>query len=466
MKSVLIVDDEPTISWALEQALRDEGYDVRSTASAEEARNLLQARPADLVITDVRLPGMDGLQALPTFRGPNGLTPVIVMTAFGSLETAVSALHQGAVEYLAKPFDLDHALATVRRALAHAESQPAQHVAEGGPLDSLLIGSSPPMQSVFRKIALVANQDVPVLIHGESGTGKELVAIALHRHSPRSRGPFVPICVPTLNESLIESELFGHVGGSFTGAQEDRRGLLSLADGGIAFFDEIGDISPATQVKLLRVLETKTLTPVGSNQPVKSDFRCVAATNRPLEKLVATGKFREDLFYRLNVFSIDLPPLRDRREDIPLLAKHFLQETRSPQPLVLTESALEDLMSRPWRGNVRELRNVLEHASIMARSGRIEADCLPLPNSPSSEEAPIDGTLSAAVMRWLNLTPLPWREEGMINAFLRDVEPFLIRHALVSAHGNRQEAAKLLGIHRQTLREKLRKYGLDSDDET
>jgi two-component system nitrogen regulation response regulator GlnG len=320
------------------------------------------------------------------------------------------------------------------------------------------------MQAVFRKIALVSTHDVPVLISGESGTGKELVAQAIHDHSGRVTGPFIPICVPAMPSSLIESELFGHRGGAFTGARDNRVGLLTQADGGSAFFDEIGEVTLATQVKLLRVLETRSVLPVGSNEARAANFRLIAATNRRLDQMVAAGSFREDLFHRLNVFHIELPPLRDRREDIPLLAEHFLRQL-GPGGRQFSPAMLAELLSRPWHGNVRELRNAIEHAAIVGRGATLEPDALPSPASGRSTEHGDAPSIGAAVSRWINerIEQAGSTEElaGLYEQFLKEAEPTLFTRALQLADGNRQEASRLLGMHRQTLRERLRKYDLE-----
>lgn len=468
MSRILIVDDEPSIGWALQQALGEEGHDVDLVPSAEDAWQRCKVAAPDVIVMDVRLPGMDGLQAMRQLPRPVRHTPVVIMTAFGNLDTAVRAINSGAFEYLTKPFDLDDAVDVIRRALRAGTSSSCAAVAESASaaIDELLVGASPAMQAVFRRIALAAEHDVPILISGESGTGKELVAQALHRHGGRANGPFVPICVPAMSESLVESELFGHRSGAFTGAAADRTGLLAQAHAGIAFFDEIGDIAPAVQVKLLRVLETRQVIPVGANTPQMCDFRLIAATHRDLQRLVETGAFREDLFYRLSVFRIDLPPLRERREDIPLLARHFLKSLQPCGERSLSEPALMELMRRPWYGNVRELRNAIEHAAILARSGRIEPSDLPPPMPRRREaDAPV-APLADAVERWLSQRATASEGElPLLDAFLREAEPVLVRHALERTGGNRREAAGLLGVHRQTLREKLRRYRLDDADE-
>lgn len=469
MSRILIVDDEPSICWALEQALTEDGHEVETTATAEEALTLAERMRTDVVVMDIRLPGMDGLSALETLRSRLGDVPIIMITAFGNLSTAVEAIRRGAFEYLTKPFDLEDAVEVVRRALGEQEPtlEEADSQFETDAGGQILIGTSPAMQTVFRQIAVVAEYDVPVLITGESGTGKELVATAIHHYSQRSSGPFVPVCVPAMNESLIESELFGHAEGAFTGARRSRRGLLESANGGTAFFDEIGDIAAATQVKLLRVLETREITPVGSDRSRASDFRLIAATNQDVEGMVAAGTFREDLFYRLNVFRIEMPPLRERPEDIPHLARHFLRRLDPGGEVRLTEPVLEELTSRSWSGNVRELRNAIERAVVVTRAGEIAVDSLPSPRATAEEEK-ASCHLEEAVRRWWieQVHSSSQSPQGSRNyeALLSRIEPVLFREALKLTKGNRQEAARLLGLHRQTLREKLRGYDLDPDE--
>ena len=337
MSRVLVVDDEASICWALREFLGDLGHQVDVASSAEEGLELAGRGPLDAVILDVRLPGIDGLSALAGFASLPARRPIIVITAFGNLETAVRAMEGGAFDYLVKPFDLDQAATVVARALAagrgQREAKPRISTGDAEPkgiAESVLIGHSPPMQELFKQIALVAPTDVPVLITGESGTGKELVARAIHRHSARRDRTFLPVCLAALSSGLIERELFGHLRGSFTGAVQDRKGLLELADGGTVLLDEIGDVPPAVQVKLLRAIEHREVTPVGDARPRPIDVRFLAATNRPLDELMAAGEFREDLFFRLSVFPIRVPPLRDRREDIPALASHFLDLLNLP----------------------------------------------------------------------------------------------------------------------------------------
>ena len=466
MSRILIVDDEASICWAFRESLADEGHVVDVASSAEQGLQLAAASPPDAVVLDIRLPGTDGLTAMKAFRDRFGPAPVIIITAFGSLETAVRAMEGGAFEYLVKPFDLDHATTVIKRAL---------EARNGGGLDvgarattgvDALIGTSPAMQELFRKIALVAPADVPVLITGESGTGKELVARAIHRHSGRRGGPFLPICVAALSPNLVEGEIFGHLKGSFTGAAQDRKGLLELAGGGTVLLDEVGDIPVNLQVKLLRAIEHREVTPVGDARPRPTDIRIIAATNRPLAELMASGHFREDLFFRLSVFQIHIPPLRERREDIPALAEHFLGLARPPDvpDSHLSEDVLAELRSRPWAGNARELRNAVEHAAIVARGRPIRPDHLPGATGAAGGMPGARG-LQEEIFRWAGQEALGGGTgpdvPPLYERFLGLVEPPLMRAALEQCRGNRAAAAQLLGIHRATLRQKLRRYGID-----
>jgi two-component system nitrogen regulation response regulator GlnG len=473
MSSVLIVDDEPAICWAFREALADDGHAVRVVPSAEEALRLADRglRP-DVVVMDVRLPGMDGLSAIRDLRARIGATPVVVITAFGSLETAVRAMEEGAFDYLIKPFDLDQAVEVLRRALDSRSREGSAGETQPGvvrPAETI-IGTSPAMQQVFKQIALVAASDVGVLITGESGTGKELVARAIHRHSLRREGPFLPVCVPALNAGLIESELFGHVRGSFTGALEDRKGLFELAAGGTLLLDEIADVPPALQVKLLRTIEQREILPVGGAQSRAIDARILAATNRSIPELIATEKFREDLYFRLGVFEIHLPPLRERREDIPALAAHFLSQIPPAQKSaawVLSDKTREELCGRQWPGNVRELRNAVEHAAIVARGGEIGPEHLPVPaDLAGSPAAPPDTQAQREITAWAEEAALELASAGdpqLYERFLQLVEPPLLEAVLKHCAGNRAAAAELLGLHRATLRQKMRRHKLEPE---
>jgi two-component system nitrogen regulation response regulator GlnG len=382
------------------------------------------------------------------------------MTAYGTLDTAVRAVRNGAFEYITKPFDLEQASQTIRRALAQAPIEPPPP--EPSAFQSLpdeLLGASPAMQQVFKRIAVVASTEVPVLITGESGTGKELVARAIHRHSLKASSPLLSVNLAALSPTLIESELFGHVRGAFTGADSPRRGLLELADGATVFFDEIGDIPLGVQVKLLRVLEQHEVTPVGDATPRKTRFRVIAATNRDLAKSVEQGTFREDLFFRLDGFEIVLPPLRERIEDVPVLAEHFLRLARAAGAAApgFTSAAVEELCQRTWPGNVRELRHAVEHAALLARTGPIGQEHLPpAREAANAEPADPSGVLRRAVRAWADAQlAAPALPDNLYERFLADVEPALFDVVLKKTVQNRSAAAEVLGIHRATLRKRL-----------
>jgi two-component system nitrogen regulation response regulator GlnG len=462
LQHILIVDDEEAVCWALKKALSAEGHRVAVAASAEQAFLEADRRPPDTIILDVRLPGLDGLSALGRLRALSGDAPVIVVTAFGNLSTAVRAVEGGAFDYLAKPFDLDQALETVARALQRRALQnaaPANEQAATVPPADEMVGGSAGMQNVFKRIALVAPRDACVLITGESGAGKELVARAIHRHSTRKDRPFLPVHIAALNPSLVESELFGHVKGAFTGAAQARPGLLTLADGGTIFLDEVADIPAGVQVKLLRVLEHGDVMPVGSNQSQPLNIRILAATHQNLERKVADGSFRHDLFFRLNVFQIHLPALRDRRDDIVPLAEHFLRRLE-PSALPLLPATAAFLTNQSWLGNVRELRNALEHAVILARGGPLLAEHFPatpgfLPQNPQQQ-------LAGALLQWLEerLRHAGNQPRDLYEQLLQAVEPPVLEEVMRRLQGNRWVAAQWLGLNRATVRKKLHQYGL------
>jgi two-component system nitrogen regulation response regulator GlnG len=465
MSHILVVDDEEAVCWALERALVREGHHVAVAPSAEVALAQVQKQTPDVIVLDVRLPGMDGLSALGRLRELSDDAPIIVVTAYGNLSTAVRAVEGGAFEYLAKPFDLDQALDTVARALQRRALQ-NQIPSDNGALAAAavaeeIVGRSAAMQIVFKRIALVAPRDSCVLITGESGTGKELVARAVHRYSTRNQRPFLPVHVAALNPGLVESELFGHVKGAFTGATQSRPGLLALADGGTIFFDELADIPLSVQVKLLRVLEHNEVLPVGGNQLQPLNVRILAATHQDLERRVADGSFRHDLYFRLNVFQVHLPPLRERAEDIEALAEHFLRRLE-PSALPLLPQTVAYLQRQPWLGNVRELRNALEHAVIVARGGPLLPEHFPSAVPGMGPATPAD-QLAAAVRLWLTdrlkgsgTTP----PTDIYAELLRCVEPALLDEVMRRVHGNRWVAAHWLGLNRATVRKKLGVYGL------
>jgi two-component system nitrogen regulation response regulator GlnG len=411
---------------------------------------------------------MDGLTALARVRQTVPDLPVIVVTAFGDLPTAVRAVEGGAFDYLAKPFDLHQAIECINRALQRRPTPEAvPDVPENSAGPEEIVGRSAAMQNVFKRIALVASRDAGVLITGESGTGKELVARAIHRYSARRDRPFLPVHVAALNPNLVESELFGHTRGAFTGATQARSGLLALADGGTVFLDELADIPLPVQVKLLRVLEHNEVLPVGGTQPQPLDIRILTATHQDLTRCVAEGRFRHDLFFRLNVFPIALPPLRERPEDIEPLAEHFLRRFE-PRALPLLPETVRFLHSLPWFGNVRELRNALEHAAIIARGAPLLPEHFPTFTADPSCNSPAE-QLAAMVRKWLadrvrgnGSTP----PGDLYAELLRCVEPALLDEVMRRVQGNRWVAAQWLGLNRATVRKKLTLYDLHQSQAT
>ena len=455
---ILVVDDEPSICWALERMGRFHGLDVQTASSAELGLRKAGELNPDVVLLDVRLPGMDGLSAVSQFQRRLPGLPIVLMTAYGDLDTAVRAVGKGVFEYVVKPFDLDQIGEIVQQALRSRTVHPVSSEVPS-PISGF-VGRTPAMQEVYKAIALAASSNASVLITGESGTGKELAARAIHHHSDRKERPFIPVNLASLPPTLAESELFGHVRGAFTGAERDRDGLLVQADGGTLFLDEIADIPLSVQVKLLRVLEEGQVTPVGGSTSRGTRFRIVAATHQELWDAVREGRFRHDLFFRLAAFRIQLPPLRERVDDIPLLAKHFLHAL-GREALALAPESMEELQSRRWYGNVRELRNVIEHATIVARRGTIlpvhfpAAMDDPCARDPRSIADP-DEALREAVRRWVAHALSDGREAGRLHAALLGVvESPLFAAVLQKVQGNYRAAADHLGIHRTTLRRKV-----------
>jgi two-component system, NtrC family, nitrogen regulation response regulator GlnG len=488
---VLVVDDEPSICWAFERALQAEGHQVQSASSAEEGLELAERLQPSLILLDVRLPQEDGIAALPKFIVAAKRAAIVVMTAFGDLETAVAAVQNGASDYLTKPFKLEDALRVCRQGLHAAQSRikPITPSASGQ-REVRLVGSSPAIQQAFKQIALVAGSELSVLITGETGTGKELVASAIHRHSQRAAQAYLPIAPVALNPDLIESELFGHVKGAFTGASDNRAGLFEMAEGGTVLLDEIGELPMSIQAKLLRVLEQGEYCRVGDVQPRRCNVRILAATNCDLREAVAKERFREDLFYRLNGLQIHLPPLRERTEDLPQLCSYFLHLLDYASADNLASALLDDLSQRPWYGNIRELKNALEHAAVVARGRPLEIADFPLPLPPTranqianaSSDMPSLSIQSAASNQAssplagsvLHQPVRDWAEAVMQQAdgqvtdlherLLAAVEPPLLQFALRQSGGNRAKAAALLGLHRGTIREKLKAYQDDLAD--
>ncbi|MDA0970493.1 MAG: sigma-54 dependent transcriptional regulator, partial [Planctomycetota bacterium] len=380
MNRVLVVDDEPAIGWSLREILTDLGHDVRLAASSEAARDTCRGFRPECILLDVRLPGEDGLTALPTLRKLAGDVPIVVMTAFGDLDTAVRAVDAGAFEYLIKPFDMARVSEVVTRAMqepaGRATSAPAADDTEAA-RPATLIGSSPAMQQVFKEIALVATSTIPVLLTGETGTGKDLAARLIHAHGPHRDQPFLATNLGGLATGVLESELFGHVRGSFTGATADRAGLFEAAAGGTVFLDEIGEASSEVQIRLLRVLESREVVRVGSPQPVAIDVRIIAASNRDLSAAVASGSFREDLYHRLAGFPIHMPSLAERVDDIPALAEAFAWRTEGGHAAPVAAAFLEACTARHWPGNVRQLKRAVEYAVVVSRGRQLQPEHLP-----------------------------------------------------------------------------------------
>ncbi|QJQ97695.1 nitrogen regulation protein NR(I) [Halomonas sp. PGE1] len=454
---VVVVDDDRAIRWVLERALAQPDLDVECIERADTALQRLLDNPPDVLVTDIRMPGIDGLDLMARVREAHPDLPVIVMTAHSDLDSAVASYQGGAFEYLPKPFDVDEALALVRRAVAHArERQRPVIVPEG--LDAEIIGEAPAMQEVFRAIGRLSHSHITVLINGESGTGKERVARALHQHSPRAGKPFIALNMAAIPKDLIESELFGHEKGAFTGAAAQRQGRFEQADGGTLFLDEIGDMPAETQTRLLRVLADGEFYRVGGHTPVKVDVRIIAATHQNLESLVEDGRFREDLFHRLNVIRVHLPKLAERREDIPRLARHFLAEAAkelSTDVKVLTPEAESHLTRLPWPGNVRQLENTCRWLTVMASGREILVEDLP-PELRHEDGSPApSGDWRTAFRDWADRA-LAAGHTHLLEEAVPDFEKILIETALRHTGGRKGEAAELLGWGRNTLTRKLK----------
>ncbi|MEG9317593.1 nitrogen regulation protein NR(I) [Yersinia ruckeri] len=465
---VWVVDDDSSIRWVLERALTGADLNCVSFDNGNAVLDALTTQTPDVLLSDIRMPGMDGLALLKQIKQRHPMLPVIIMTAHSDLDAAVSAYQQGAFDYLPKPFDIDEAVALVERAISHYQEQqqpPRSQPSSGSTAD--IIGEAPAMQDVFRIIGRLSRSSISVLINGESGTGKELVAHALHRHSPREKAPFIALNMAAIPKDLIESELFGHEKGAFTGASQGRQGRFEQADGGTLFLDEIGDMPMDVQTRLLRVLADGQFYRVGGYAPVKVDVRIIAATHQNLELRVQEGKFRDDLFHRLNVIRVHLPPLRERREDIPRLARYFLQvaakelgvEAKNLHPE--TEIALTRL---PWPGNVRQLENTCRWLTVMAAGQEVLIQDLP---SELFETTTPDMTSQALSDSWATLLA-QWAEKALRSGhqdLLSEAQPEMERTLLTTAlrhtQGHKQEAARLLGWGRNTLTRKLKELGME-----
>ena len=459
--SVLIVDDEKHTREGLQQALAD-NYDVTVAASADEAFNLLDSQPYDVVLTDLRMPGKSGLKVIDKALSLPQRPAVLMMTAYGNIETAVEAMKRGAVDFLTKPVNIERLEVLIQRALKTRTlevevRQLHERLDEKFNFEGI-IGGSGALREVIERVRLVAPSRATILIEGESGTGKELLAQAVHQASPRARGAFVAVHCAALSENLLESELFGHERGAFTGATERRVGRFESADGGTLFLDEIGEISASTQVKLLRFLETRAIERVGGSKPLELDVRLVAATNRDLEAMVRQGRFREDLFFRLNVIRIRMPPLRERADDISLLLAHFIRQFSAENgvpPLTVEPGALRTLQRYPWPGNIRELRNFCENVVVLRRGGSLtEYDLEAKFRGETSLSTPSAG---AAPVTPRGAFPEP-SAPAASSLSVEENEKRLLREALLKARGNRTRAADLLGLSRRTLHRKLAQW--------
>jgi two-component system, NtrC family, nitrogen regulation response regulator GlnG len=460
---VWVIDDDRSIRWVLDRALRKAEMHVTCFSNGVGVMEALQREQPDVILTDIRMPGIDGLDLLRQVTARHPGLPVIIMTAHSDLDSAVSAFHGGAFEYLPKPFDLDEAVSQVSRACRRGRDDRSEDVVVAKSPD--IIGEAPAMQEVFRAIGRLARSNITVLINGESGTGKELVAHALHRHSPRGDRPFIALNMAAIPRDLLESELFGHERGSFTGAQARREGRFEQADGGTLFLDEIGDMPAELQTRLLRVLADGEFYRVGGIAPTKVDVRIIAATHQNLEELVRQGRFREDLFHRLNVIRIHLPALRDRREDIPLLMRHFLAQAAqelSCEPKILLQSAIDHLKRLDWPGNVRQLENTARWVTVMASGKQIHAEDLPPELNASFNDQLHDEPWESVLRRWARQS-LKQGEESILDTVLPAFEQILIQTALEHTGGRRQEAARLLGWGRNTLTRKIKELRLDMD---
>ncbi len=464
--TVWVVDDDRSIRWVLETAFKRAGYRVTSFASADGILDLMHKDMPDVLVTDIRMPGKDGIELLADLQSMYPSLPVIVMTAHSDMDSAVSAYDGGAFEYLPKPFDVDEAVNQVKRAHAqHKKAVTSITWAKEEASESGIIGSAPAMQAVFRAIGRLSRSNVTVMVNGESGTGKELVAKALHQHSLRKEKPFIALNMAAIPRDLLESELFGHEKGAFTGAVSRRKGRFEQADGGTLFLDEIGDMPAEMQTRLLRILSDGEFFTVGGHQTIKVNVRIIAATHQGLEKLVEEGRFREDLFHRLNVVRIKIPPVRERREDIPLLMQHFLTKAAKEvgdEVKILDPEVLALLSKLPWTGNVRQLENTCHWLTVMCPSKIVGIDDLPeeLLAIKDEQAQRVEGD-------WLDAAKIDIRkrlsagEKDVAKRAVASLEKILILQALEHTKGRRQDAAKLLGLGRNTLTRKIKDFNAE-----
>lgn len=476
---IWVIDDDRAMRWVLEKTFKEAGFDVTSFEDAQSALDQLLMNLPDVILTDIRMPGIDGLTFLSKVKNSHPELPVIIMTAHSDLESAVSSYQTGAFEYLPKPFDIDEALALVNRAILHLEKIQNQETTKvSSPLQSTeIIGESPAMQEVFRAIGRLSQSHITVLINGESGTGKELVAHALHRHSPRKNKPFIALNMAAIPKDLIETELFGHEKGAFTGANTQRQGRFEQANGGTLFLDEIGDMPFETQTRLLRVLADGEFYRVGGHIPVRVDVRIVAATHQDLEKLVEDGRFREDLYHRLNVIRIHIPKLANRSEDIPMLAQHFLIQAGKElgvSPKILRSETIAYMQRLSWPGNVRQLENICRWLTVMITGREVYPDDLPteLKQKLHTDDVPVrEVNLIQNNQNWEDnlsqwaMDKLSQGEMKILDIAVPIFERTLINAALTQTKGRKRHAAELLGWGRNTLTRKLKELGMDVSDE-
>jgi len=461
MKPVWIVDDDRSIRWVIEKALSREGIAFDSFSTAQEALAALSGGAPEVLVSDIRMPGQSGLELLQAVKTRHPAVPVIVMTAYSDLDSAVAAFQGGAYEYLPKPFDVDQAVELIRRALD--ESRREAEVAEPMGETPEILGQAPAMQEVFRAIGRLSQSSATVLITGESGTGKELVARALHRHSARGAKPFVAINTAAMPKDLLESELFGHERGAFTGAQQQRRGRFEQAEGGTLFLDEIGDMASELQTRLLRVLSDGTFYRVGGHQQIKANVRVIAATHQNLEDRVREGTFREDLYHRLNVIRLRLPSMRERPEDIPLLARHFLAlsgKQLGVEPKRFSDEVLSHLSRLAFPGNVRQLENLCHWLTVMAAGQVIDVGDLP---AEFKDQAAANAPDWLAALEQEVERRLARGESGILDALGPQFERALIMRALAKTGGRRIDAANLLGMGRNTITRKIQELGIEDD---
>lgn len=464
--NIWVVDDDRSIRWVLDKALTSAGFDTETFETADALMARLSSDSPDVIISDIRMPGSDGLQLLDFVQERCPEIPIIIITAHSDLDSAVASYKGGAFEYLPKPFDVDEAVALAKRAVEHAREQQQSVAVPEWSNSTEIIGEAPAMQEVFRAIGRLSQSNITVLINGESGTGKELVAHALHKHSPRRDKPFIPLNMAAIPHDLIESELFGHEKGAFTGAAAARRGRFEQADGGTLFLDEIGDMPPDAQTRLLRVLADSEFYRVGGHIAVKVDVRIIAATHQNLEKLVQQGRFREDLFHRLNVIRVHLPQLSERREDIPRLAAHFLAVSAKElnvEPKVLRSETEAFLCKLSWAGNVRQLENTCRWLTVMASGREVLISDLP-PELLEQQELPmVTANWQSALRGWAD-QQLSLGVTGLLDQVVPDFEKIMIETALKHTSGRKRDAALLLGWGRNTLTRKIKELGMEGDD--